>query len=623
MEEIIHLQDGTLLQGGKYKIVRFIGSGGFGCTYEAEHVLLRKHLAIKEFFVKDFCNRDQYSSHVFVGTQSKMPLMGKLRNKFINEARALCNLQHPGIVKVSDVFEENGTAYYVMDYIEGSSLQEMVKSRGRLPEQLALKYISQVAAALKYVHAHGRLHLDIKPGNIMVDRNGNAILIDFGASKQYDEENGETTSTIIGQTPGYAPPEQLGNEKGTKFFPPTDIYALGATLYNLLTGKTPIESALLIAGEELEPLPAGISRSTREAVLAAMQLNKNNRPQSVDEFLQLLKVSRPSQSQSTGRQQSDDTVYTSGRNDSETKLDPTVLDEDRRVSPDDPPVRTVDENKDAPKKKSKYGAAIFLISAIVACVIVLVFVFGGKDDKGQGGIGGKNEDIVDFTGTGKYPMVYVEGGTFEMGASVPEEDDCPPHTVKVGGFWIGLFEVDQGFFEDIMGYNPSMYQPADYYNYPVENVPFDEVDDFIERLNGMTGRRFALPTEAQWEYAAKGGNSSRHFIYSGTNNPNKVWFNREYPVQTRQEYSVNELGIYQMSGNVYELCRDYYDRNFYLAGGSVDPVNLTPGRNKLRVVRGGSFYSDETREVSLYYREAANMESDDVGFRLVVEDDGF
>ena len=86
---------------------------------------------------------------------------------------------------------------------------------------------------------------------------------------------------------------------------------------------------------------------------------------------------------------------------------------------------------------------------------------------------------------------------------------------------------------------------------------------------------------------------------------------------------MNELGIYQMSGNVYELCRDYYDKDFYLTGGSVDPVNLTPGRNKLRVVRGGSFYSDETREVSVYYREATNMESDDVGFRLIVEDDGF
>ena len=283
-----HLPEGTLLQGGKYRIVRFIGSGGFGCTYEAEHTELKEKVAIKEFFVKDFCNRDGETSRITVGTESKRLLVTKLLMKFKDEARSLYRLRHPGIVRVSDVFEENGTAYYVMDYIEGRSLQDIVKAEGRLTEERSLKYIREVSEALSYVHSHNRLHLDIKPGNIMIDGNDHAILIDFGASKQYDEASGENTSTLMGRTPGYAPPEQMSNSV-TRFLPATDIYALGATLYKLLTGETPIDSTLLASGgEELEPLPSTVHDSTRRAVFTAMELNKGRRPQSVKEFLAIL-----------------------------------------------------------------------------------------------------------------------------------------------------------------------------------------------------------------------------------------------------------------------------------------------------------------------------------------------
>ncbi len=283
----MHLPDGTLLQGGKYKIVRFISSGGFGCTYEAEHVMLEKNVAVKEFFVKDFCNRDEMTAHVTVGTTSKRGLVDKLRAKFIDEAKALSRLQHPNIVRVSDVFEENGTAYFVMDFIDGSSLGEILKREGHLSEQRALKYIRQAAEALRHVHAHNRLHLDVKPGNIMIDRQDNAVLIDFGASKQYDEQDGENTSTLMGKTPGYAPLEQMGNDV-VKFTPATDIYALGATLYKLITGITPMSATLIASGETLAPLPDTVSKKVAEAVFAAMRTNKLKRPQSIDKFLAII-----------------------------------------------------------------------------------------------------------------------------------------------------------------------------------------------------------------------------------------------------------------------------------------------------------------------------------------------
>lgn len=283
----MNLPQNTKLQNGRYRIVRFISSGGFGCTYEAEHIKLKKRVAIKEFFVKDFCNRDDNTASVSVGTVSKMGLVKRLATKFCEEAQALSQLNHPGIVKVTDVFDENGTSYFVMDFIDGKSLNEMVKSQGPLPEELALQFIRQVGAALKYVHNNNRLHLDVKPGNIMVNRQGQAILIDFGASKQYDEVGGENTSTLLGKTPGYAPIEQMGNDV-VKFTPSTDIYALGATLYKLLTGKTPKSATLRVSGEELDPLPENISQPVKNAVNASMELNKKNRPQTIDEFFAIL-----------------------------------------------------------------------------------------------------------------------------------------------------------------------------------------------------------------------------------------------------------------------------------------------------------------------------------------------
>ena len=280
-----HLPAGTMLRGDTYRIVRFIAAGGFGCTYEAEHVMLRKRVAIKEFFMQDYCNREEHTKHVTVGTQGMHDLVDKYRRKFVDEARALSGLHHEGIVSVSDVFEENGTAYYVMDYVEGQSLAERCKGNP-LPEKAAIYYIRQVAEALIYVHDHNRLHLDIKPGNIMIEASGRTVLIDFGVSKQYDAALGENTTTLLGYSPGYAPLEQMEGDV-RQFLPATDVYALGATLYFLLTGKTPPSASRRI-NEDMPPLPAGISAATRQAVEQAMEIRKKDRPQSVREFVALL-----------------------------------------------------------------------------------------------------------------------------------------------------------------------------------------------------------------------------------------------------------------------------------------------------------------------------------------------
>ncbi len=282
----MRLKVDTLLQGGKYKIVRFINNGGFGCTYEAKHVMLHKRIAIKEFFVKDFCNRDELTGVISVAAQSKVALVNRLREKFIEEAISLSQMSYANIVQVTDVFEENGTAYYVMDYIDGLSLDEIIKSKTKLSEEESLIYIRQIAGALDYVHGMNRLHLDIKPGNIMVNKNGQAILIDFGVSKQYDSIDGENTSTLLGKTPGYAPIEQMGNSV-QQFTPATDIYALGATLYKLLSGVTPPESTIIFE-DGIPELDSSVSNETKLAVSRAMEFRRKDRPQSIKEFLAML-----------------------------------------------------------------------------------------------------------------------------------------------------------------------------------------------------------------------------------------------------------------------------------------------------------------------------------------------
>ena len=378
----MHLPLGMLLQGGKYEIISYISSGGFGCTYKARHAMLDTVVAIKEFFVKDYCNRDASTHRITVATQGKAELIERLRRKFIEEAQSIFNMNHPNIVRVTDIFEENGTVYYVMDYIDGCSLSSLISNQGHLSESEALGYIQQVADALGYVHSRNRLHLDVKPQNIMIDQDGKAVLIDFGVSKQYDEVNGENTSTLLGSTPGYAPIEQSGNGV-VRFYPSADIYALGATLYKALTGVTPVAAHLRASGEELDPMPATVSDATRTAVEAAMKINKAHRPQSIADFLAMLtvKIEAISDSKDPGTPTEDliatedieITAVTGGYVNEETRIAPKVI-KDPKDSKD------VSDPK-APEKSNTGKIVATIIAAVVLLGAVIGFVAGGSDEE--------------------------------------------------------------------------------------------------------------------------------------------------------------------------------------------------------------------------------------------------
>ena len=275
----------TSLQNGRYQIERILGQGGFGITYRAVQTSLGRTVAIKEFFMKDYCERAEDSTRVTMGTQSSREMVQRYRDKFEKEARTLAKLKHPHIVPVIDVFRENNTSYYVMEYAEGASLKQRVDEEGPLSETKAVSYILQVADALRYLHGQHICHLDIKPANILTTARGEAILADFGLAKQYDEEGGETSTTPVGKSKGYAPPEQYRTGGVQSFSPETDVYALGATLYFLLTGKTPPESVLL---NEVSLDVAPLSPNMAQAVQAAMQLRRADRV-TLDVFEKLIR----------------------------------------------------------------------------------------------------------------------------------------------------------------------------------------------------------------------------------------------------------------------------------------------------------------------------------------------
>lgn len=281
----MQLAANTELQNGKYRIIRVLGQGGFGITYLAENTFFERKVAIKEFFPKDFCGRDN-TSHLTLGTQNNAETVEKLKARFLKEAKNIAKLYHDGIIKIHDIFEENNTAYYVMDYIEGENLNEMVKRNGPLTESKAIEYITKIGSALEYIHSRNMTHFDVKPANIVVRRSDDEpILIDFGLSKQYDKSGDATSTMMQGVSHGYSPMELYNIGSIATFSPQTDIYSLAATLYYLVTGKVPPSAAEVY--DEGITLPSSVSSSTATAIRSAI-VTRSKRPSSIDAWLTML-----------------------------------------------------------------------------------------------------------------------------------------------------------------------------------------------------------------------------------------------------------------------------------------------------------------------------------------------
>ncbi|MDE6553030.1 MAG: serine/threonine protein kinase [Muribaculaceae bacterium] len=288
------LSEGTYLQRGKYRIEKVLGQGSFGITYlatvnlvgEFGYMPTNTKVAIKEFFMRDVNGRVEGT----VTCGSKEGIFSNYKRRFIKEAHTLSKLKHPNIIHVLDLFEQNNTAYYVMEYLDGGSLDKLIADKNKLSVTEATLLIRQISDALEYMHQHRMVHLDLKPANIMLNRNGEAILIDFGLTKEFDEYGEPESSTTIGHgTPGYAPIEQVNYQRGQGIPVTMDIYALGGTLYKMLSGnRPPNASEVLNEGVEILNLKAFSNTDINAVISKAMDPFKNKRYQSVKEFMDSL-----------------------------------------------------------------------------------------------------------------------------------------------------------------------------------------------------------------------------------------------------------------------------------------------------------------------------------------------
>lgn len=391
------------MQGGRYRIKRVLGQGGFGITYEAEQPLLRRIVAIKEFFMKDCCDRDSATSKVTIGTGNQKDLAEKFRGKFIREAQVIAGMEHPHIVRVTDVFEENGTAYYVMENLTGGSLADKVKKEGPFSEAKAEKYIRQVSAALAYIHSRNTVHLDIKPSNILLNSEGDAVLIDFGISKHYDDSGEQTSSTPVGQSKGYAPLEQSLDGDVSQFKPSTDIYSLGATFYYLITGLTPPEAT--IVNEDGLKRPKEVSDRIWDAIEIAMKPRRKERPQSVDAFLSYLNDNTSLDKQRINNQDEERTII-------------------RKLNPSQSPSRGSFKIKHDIEIKNK-GNIIRLLKWIVPVLAILIasIIIPWKDlvsstKHNNALLTPSHEDIITIEGVKSFHYyVEADGGTKQCSIS--------------------------------------------------------------------------------------------------------------------------------------------------------------------------------------------------------------
>lgn len=577
---------GFVLKGGAsdYVIENVLGKGGFGVTYKVKasvpygNIKIDAFFAVKEYF-PNICSREADNATMKIPETMRQEIKDGIVD-FINEGKKLqevCRLNN-NIVNVNEVFEANGTAYYVLEYLEGGDLRKLVKANGNpLTEQQMLDVMTPIGEALQCLHDNRMLHLDIKPDNIVMRRNSNGsvepVLIDFGIAVHFKNDGTPTSKTPSqGISPGYSPIEQYSQVK--RFDPRLDVYAYCATCLYLLTGKDPVEAIDMPNDFVKNTLPAGISTNVATAIEQGMAANKNNRTGTISEVMTLLT------SKKVAPEMLPEKPQPKPRNDGQNN--------DTRKMPSNIVIQPKHEPK--PGASKKWKNLLIILSILSAVALIAGFVLMSKrsstsdNGRSENSIIKGPEDLT-FTVDGvSFNMVKVKGGTFTMGSDAGDEEK-PAHSVTLSSYYIGQTEVTQDLWEAVMGSNPSEFKGA---KLPVENVSWDDCQEFIRKLNQKTGKNFRLPTEAEWEYAARGGNLSQHYEYSGSNKIGDVAWHGDnsgdetHIVATKQP---NELGIYDMTGNVYEWCSDRYGD--YSSASQTNPQGPSSGSN--RVYRGSSY----------------------------------
>ena len=572
-----------------YKITKLIGTGGMASVYEAEHVKLsNKKVAIK--VLDPILARNK-----------------KVRERFKNEANIMAGLEHDNIISVSDFDDENDYLVIIMELLNGIDLKDYIHKYGALQPEKAVAMMKQILEAFAYAHHRKIVHRDVKPSNVFIEtsKKDNIKILDFGIAKLL-EGGSDLTNTGAGMgTPLYMSPEQVDDVKHIDHR--SDIYSLGVTFYYMLAGKAPYEGTELSNRQIFnkiadEPLPKLQGMPEFDIIIQNATAKKlSERYQSCEEFivnLENYKEAKPVEEKTVLFVEKEDynetivdDVIEETNNDRITRYfkgAKQLTEQDEQITPD------------TETKKNK-----LLVPIIVAVVIVILGIFIWQPRK---------SDYTETVNNIDFDMIYVSGGGFKMGSN-ENEDEKPIHQVNISSFYIGKYEVTQALWEGVMGTNPSEFKGD---SRPIESISWDNIQIFIRKLNQLTGKRYRLPTEAEWEYAAGGG--SLHQKYAGTNNKDSLntyaWHKSNSGGETHNVGTkrANTLGIYDMSGNVYEWCQDWFKG--YSGSSDVNDYIYST-----RVVRGGRWSSRRSNHCrsANRYDYSPNDSNNGIGFRLCID----
>jgi formylglycine-generating enzyme required for sulfatase activity/serine/threonine protein kinase len=655
-------------QLGRYRIKKRLGGGGMGAVYLVENTELQRDEALKV-------------PHFERGSDPAV------RERFLREARAAAKLDHPNLCPIYDVGVIDGIYFLTMRLLPGKPLSAY--SQQPQPPSHALKTIAKLAQALEYAHGKGVIHRDLKPGNIMMCPSTGPTVLDFGLAKQTKQSDKKLTQTGMAMgTPAYMPPEQVKGDLDA-IGPASDVYSLGVILFELLTGRLPFQgSATEVMANVIlteAPLPSQLRPGLNPALDAvcskAMAKAPEQRYPSMKEFAAAL--AEIMQTLPAKGDTGVEVAARGGKNADDLFDVPTVAPEPPRVPkrpPENkrqPPSKTISEAlpADEPKarkrsRKPQGGVALPRGSSPASLLVVwlgLSLLLGGVAVLGLLMLREKfyikptrslpidpvrldlNLNIINEIGM---KLVRIPPGKFKMGSPDGEAGRCDnekQHPVEITQeFWLGVHEVTQKEFKDIMRYNPSYFsadgtrkpgeayitQPAggkdkvagmDTSDLPVENVSWEEAKEFCTKLterdkNRPAGWTYRLPTEAEWEYSCRGGAASSEPFHFGNSLSGKdANFNSDNPLNRTWKvgsYAANQFGLHDMHGNAWEWCSDWYDKDYYgKSVGAKDPPGPPEGSD--RVFRGGSWrdYGSDCRSAYRGRREPA-YRLNFLGFRV-------
>ena len=506
-----------------------------------------------------------------------------------DEAKLSIKLSHPNIMRLFNYEDDGCYQYLVMEYIDGGSLEDRLLKEGKLSEEYVLKILPQLCEGLDCAHKQKILHRDLKPSNIMLTKEGTIKICDFGIARQVKDSMTRLTGIQTSGTLLYMSPEQI---RGDNIDSRSDIYSLGIVLYELLSGEVPFKMgdiSFQIINKAPKPLE-GISEKLNSIIKKCLSKNPEDRFGNTELIIEDIKTNV------------------------EWAEYPPKTEEGGHSCPPYKTENILDrqEIKEGKKTSKKYIVKIVLISLIFLIPIVIIVV-SLKNQKAHWEERG-NEAVLTLSNGVKIEFVKIPSGSFMMGSpdneSGRDSDEGPQHRVNIKSFWMGKYEVTNKQYRafksshDSKDYNGHSLNSD---NQPVVNVSWNDAIEFCKWLSSKTGKNFSLPSEAEWEYACRGGTETVRYWgdstnssceYANVSNPSaKKEFNWNWEVFSCEDgYKVssptgsfrpNNYGLYDMLGNVWEWCQDTWHSKY--EGAPTNGSAWESGGSSNRVLRGGGW----------------------------------